>query len=123
MKLTNDFFKVESSEPAENGMRYAITLNPHHAIYRAHFPGNPITPGVCIIQIAGELLEKYCGKTLMLKKLNNVKFLSTLVPGTTSALEVILSDVAYSAGTVKAKAIVKDADKVYSKISATYSHE
>ena len=40
----------------DKGQEVKIRLNPDHEIYRAHFPGNPITPGVCIVQIISEVL-------------------------------------------------------------------
>ena len=49
-------------------------------IYKAHFPGEPITPGVCILQIGAELLSEAAGERLELSVVKNVKFLSILRP-------------------------------------------
>ena len=35
-----------------------VRLLPESAVYRGHFPGYPITPGVCLVQIALELIEE-----------------------------------------------------------------
>ena len=37
------------------GQQLRLQLHPEHEIYQAHFPGNPITPGVCQVQIVAEL--------------------------------------------------------------------
>ena len=50
MKLLNDFCTIAGGDTDKIWLR----LNPDHPIYHAHFPGNPITPGVCIVQIVGE---------------------------------------------------------------------
>ena len=33
---------------------FNVILNPDHLIYKAHFPGQPVTPGVCILQMIQE---------------------------------------------------------------------
>jgi 3-hydroxyacyl-[acyl-carrier-protein] dehydratase len=76
MKLKDDFFKVTDV----TGIDYKVELNPEHYIYQAHFPGNPITPGVCIIQIIKELYIEIVKHNLFLKKLSNVKFLNVINP-------------------------------------------
>ena len=80
MKLKDDFFKIKDIRQAATGLDYTLALNPEHPIYRAHFPGNPITPGVCIIQIVKELLEGQLKCELLLKKVNNAKFLNVINP-------------------------------------------
>ena len=60
MKLINDFFEVIALTPSEGELRCKVKFNPEHFIYKAHFPGNPVTPGVCLVQMAAEILgEQY----------------------------------------------------------------
>lgn len=59
---------------------FCIQINPQHFIYAAHFPGEPITPGVCILQIAQELLAIEIGEELLLKRIKNVKFTAAVSP-------------------------------------------
>ena len=46
------------------------------AVYRGHFPGYPITPGVCLVQIALELI----GENVRLVAAKNIKFTSPVIP-------------------------------------------
>ena len=39
-----------------------IRLLPESPVYRGHFPGYPITPGVCLVQIALELIGEMAGR-------------------------------------------------------------
>jgi 3-hydroxyacyl-[acyl-carrier-protein] dehydratase len=80
MKLKNNFFQIKDCCKTAQGMDFTIELNPEHYIFKAHFPTNPITPGVCIIQIIKELASEILGCDLFLKKLNNVKFLNIINP-------------------------------------------
>ena len=57
MKLINEMFSIVSK-----GDRVRIKLHPEHVIYDAHFPGQPITPGVCLVQMIGEILQENMAK-------------------------------------------------------------
>ena len=85
MTLKNSMFTVMGGTPDQ----VAVRLNGGHEIYKAHFPGNPITPGVCIVQMIGELLSDRCGRRLSLSKIVNLKFVApisfTLVDDTATA--------------------------------------
>jgi len=80
MKLINSLYKVVSKNVVGSSLRYDILLDANHFIYQAHFPGEPITPGVCIIQIAKELLEDHLSRVLHIKTIKNVKFLNVISP-------------------------------------------
>ena len=88
MRLMNSFYNVVSSETKDNGQSlcFHIALNREHSIYQAHFPGMPITPGVCIIQMAREILEQYSGKSLVINSIKTAKFLNIVNPQETPEL-------------------------------------
>ena len=79
--MLDDLFSIVSCHSGEDGVEYAVRLNPEHFIFRAHFPGMPITPGVCILQMCIELLGKWCGMPLVLEcAKNNRKVLKNPAP-------------------------------------------
>ena len=53
----------------------SVRLLPDSPIYKAHFPGYPITPGVTLLQIALELMGK------KLSGAREIKFVSPVLPG------------------------------------------
>lgn len=55
MQLKNNLYKIIRKEGVGPVVNYAIELIPSCVIYAAHFPGEPITPGVCIVQMGKEL--------------------------------------------------------------------
>jgi glycosyltransferase involved in cell wall biosynthesis/3-hydroxymyristoyl/3-hydroxydecanoyl-(acyl carrier protein) dehydratase len=57
MKLLNDFFSIKERTGNESEWVYHLSLNAGHPIYQAHFQGNPITPGACIIQMLKERIQ------------------------------------------------------------------
>lgn len=120
MKLNSILYNVTGTEVTEKGVNYLIRLNPDSIIYKAHFPEQPVTPGVCIIEIAHELMEEHLQCALDVKTVKSVKFVSVLSP-----LEV--QDVVYEIsnikddedGNIKFQATAKAGDTVYAKISMT----
>lgn len=80
MKLINSLYKIISKNVEESSLRYDILLDANHFIYQVHFPGEPITPGVCIIQMAKELLENHLNQRFYIQTIKNVKFLNVISP-------------------------------------------
>lgn len=130
MKLKNSFYTIEEGSTATQTV---VRLNPEHPIYQAHFPGEPITPGVCIIQIAKELLEEnlQVGKDCQNEKtslgqyhlvaVKNVKFLVPISPIETPLVTYTLQKITPSEDgtTVKAQITVECTDKLMAKLSLT----
>ncbi len=77
MRLAGKLYKTEPSD----GLSALVHMNAEHEIYRAHFPGSPITPGVCIIQMAVEIFGDLSGKNLNVTEVRDAKFLVPVVPG------------------------------------------
>ncbi len=96
MKFLNNLYTIDSKDEVDASIRYNIHLDASHFIFQAHFPDEPITPGVCIIQIAKELLEEHLGKGLEIQKVKNVKFLNVIsplaTPNVTYVFEKIIPD-------------------------------
>ena len=123
MKLLDQLFILDEIDESENGFEAMLQTNPEHPIYAAHFPGNPITPGVCIIQIANELLEKYLGKRLFLKTIKNVKFLSVIIPAEGKKIKYAFSGIAETEMGYKTQVVVSDETMVYAKMSLIFGYE
>lgn len=81
MKLINVFFEIVAKESNDGELKCKVKFNPEHYIYQAHFPGNPVTPGVCLVQIATEILSQEYGKAFQLRLLKNIKFKKIVKPG------------------------------------------
>ena len=58
----------------------SITLDETHDIFKGHFPGNPILPGVCQVEIVREIAENILENKLMLTQASQVKYLNLLNP-------------------------------------------
>ena len=73
-------------------------IAPDREIFRGHFPGEPVLPGVysveCMAQSADILLlsmERYAGKVPLFLGINNVRFLRKILPGDTIEIHARLA--------------------------------
>ena len=89
-KLLDGFYKVNNLVVTDNTATANITINKDHIIFKGHFPSNPITPGVCMMQIIKEITEKVVKKKLFMKSANNIKFMAIINPFNTPELELQL---------------------------------
>ena len=78
--LLNQLYNIQEKTQTDNGLMVTILLNPEHFVYKAHFPDNPITPGVCILQIGKEIMSEHFNLNLVMPVVKNVKFLQVLNP-------------------------------------------
>ena len=94
-----------------------MALNGECEVFQAHFPGQPITPGVCILQMVTELLEDCTGRQLAVTRVKNAKFLTVLTP-VVASINVSLTNVGEDDGVYSAQSVLSDANgTVYAKIS------
>lgn len=116
MKLNKNLYNILNKETDGEVTTYTISLLPSCMIYAAHFPGMPITPGVCQIQIVKELLEDNLNKALTIQGVRNAKFVSVLSPENKS-IKVILSKIKLEGNLYKALAVITDEQNTYAKFS------
>ncbi|WP_304682925.1 3-hydroxyacyl-ACP dehydratase FabZ [uncultured Limosilactobacillus sp.] len=88
-----------------------VTIN--ESFFRGHFPGNPVMPGVLIIeslaQAASILILKsprFYKKTAYLGAIHNAKFRAMVRPGDVLKLHIEMKKIRSKMGIVDAKAVV-----------------
>ena len=123
MDFLDDLFIIKSTEETETGFVARLCCNPAHAVYQSHFPGNPITPGACLLKTAGELLQQKTGRPLYLKSSKNIKYLSLLVPKAGKDVRFEFSNFTEIENGCKAQLVIADETSIYSKMSLTFSYE
>lgn len=122
MTLKNKLYTIADTEHESETTRFSLNLNATHEIYEAHFPGEPVTPGVCLVQMAGELLEECLRRKLQLKKAVNVKFLSPVSPAATPSVRITVSPTPADAeGLIRSSVRVEHGDRVMAKMSLIHT--
>jgi 3-hydroxyacyl-[acyl-carrier-protein] dehydratase len=119
----NDLFIHLSTEETENGFTAHLRCNPSHPVYKAHFPGNPITPGACLLQTAGKILQQILQRPLYLKTAKNIKYLNVLIPEEGKEVKFDYSHITETETGCKSQVLIADETTAYSKMSLTFSYE
>lgn len=79
--LIGDFCTTSQPTLKDDTVVTRLKWNESHAIFKGHFPGQPVVPGVCMIQLVMEVLETALGNRLQLLRSDNIKFLHFIDPG------------------------------------------
>lgn len=121
MILQDNLFTIVSQQQEEASAMFQVRLHPEWPIYKAHFPGHPITPGVCIVQMVQELLQNLMGRELSLRQAKNVKYVSIISPEEVTELTITFSKIEPQPdGSLKVQAQVANGETLYTKLSATF---
>lgn len=85
------FYTVTDTHETPDGTVFRICLDPDSPLFRGHFPGHPILPGVCSMRIIRECAERMSGKHLSYSKVKLCRFSSVIIPGNPPAFDVHIS--------------------------------
>lgn len=120
--LLSDFFTVERCTVHNQEITAHIVIHPGHAIFKGHFPGQPVVPGVCMVQIVKELLEQQLAKVLCLRESSQMKFLQLLTPSDSQELQVHISfQPAEQSGILKVMVNFRTQDALLFKMQGVFS--
>ncbi len=119
--LIKDFYSVLSTTQVDaTNIHVGLKLNKDHDVFKGHFPGNPVTPGVCMIQAIKEIIQNHVGEELFLQNISNVKFTALINPNENPELLLELSIIDDN-NTFKVKNITKFTDGTIAlKCNGTY---
>lgn len=120
MTLKNNLYRIIAENKEDKS--YCLELIPECMIYHAHFPEQPITPGVCIIQIASELLTDLYSMAFQLSSVSNAKYLAVINPQVSPRLTYTFKKVAFDdeKTSVKVSVTVSNNDTIFTKLSLVY---
>ena len=108
--LLDNFYTILSSESSDSTIwTIQVKLNPGHPVYQGHFPGHPVVPGVCLLQLIKECVEDIRQQKLQVTQVSSCKFLSAINPIETPHISVALTFKAE--GTIKKEAVKKSTVK------------
>jgi 3-hydroxyacyl-[acyl-carrier-protein] dehydratase len=117
--LIKGLYKVNSFDRNEGEIVTTVSLNKNHEIFEGHFPGNPVMPGVCMIQMIKELTERATEKNLFLSNCSNIKFMAIIDPRKNQLLTLKI-DFAEENGIIKVKNTASFEDTVALKLNASF---
>ncbi len=91
MLLKNHLYHVMGRTSGPQSLTAEVRLCASHPIFDGHFPGQPILPGVCTLQICKELASDHVGQILQLTECTTIKYVKLIEPSTTPTLHYAMT--------------------------------
>lgn len=112
MLLENKYYKLIDKHTEEGNAVFRLALVPTCDVYRGHFPGHPVCPGVCGIELIKECTMMLTGQQLRINTINKCRFTAVASPAQCPELTVTLVIAPKDNGyTVEARIV--DSEKLY----------
>ena len=89
--LLDTFYKIDTITREGTSITAQVTFDKNHDIFKGHFPGMPVVPGVCETQMLGEVLTEAMGKEVVLKSAASIKFLSVIDPTVNPTIKMTIT--------------------------------
>ena len=118
--LKDDFFTVSSIQKENNSFKIVLELNTIHKIFERHFPGQPVVPGACMLQMVKEVTEIILDKKVQLTKADNLKFLQLINPNEHRTLQMDLTFNISEDGIANVSANLSNGSSVCFKFSGSF---
>lgn len=80
MKLIDHFCTLRRLDINNAGFKAVIELLPDHPVYKGHFPGQPVVPGVFTLALVRECASKVTGRDMKYAAIKECKFISAWLP-------------------------------------------
>lgn len=90
-KYVAQFFTLEAGEKNGNSATYRCRLHPEAPVFKAHFPGFPVLPGVLTLKMVVDAINAsqfFSTQTLMVQSIGNAKYLAVVNPQETQEVEI-----------------------------------
>lgn len=107
--LLNDLFIVEEWRPGEGEVTAVLRLRVTHRIFEGHFPGRPVVPGACLVQLVQEMAGSVAGSAVRMIRADRIKFISMIEPGRDAAVTLTVMGTREATGEWRVDAEAKNA--------------
>lgn len=94
--MIQDFYTIQGIDVADKRTIVHVLLNPDCQVYEGHFPGEPVAPGVCNINMIRECAEKALEASadqsvrLMLSYIQQCRLTTLVTPLSHKQMEVVI---------------------------------
>jgi 3-hydroxyacyl-[acyl-carrier-protein] dehydratase len=116
----NDLFGISKIAHEDGIISATLNINPDSEILKGHFPGHPVVPGACMLQIVKEVLEDTLDCALQLEKADQLKFMLMIDPTNTLAVQLDISYKGVEDNIIGVTAKLSNPEAVYFKFLGSF---
>ena len=78
--LLNNLYTIQSLSETDHQIKATVLLVGDHAIFTGHFPGQPVLPGVCMMEMVTEVMGFFLKSSYRISGGPLIKFLRMIDP-------------------------------------------
>lgn len=122
MKPEN-LYKIEDGTSTNGSTRvFRAVIDPQSEIFRGHFPGAPVLPGVCTLSIVKDCLERVVMKKTTICEISQCKFTGMVDPfqEQSMSIEIEVSAADEERGKLSANVKMSETERVIMKLRGGY---
>jgi len=83
-------YKIIGSEHQDGAITATLEIDKNNEIFVGHFPGQPVLPGACMLQMVKEVLESNLNIKVRLKKAEQMRFPVLINPTIDNTLQLTI---------------------------------
>lgn len=118
--VINDLFSIDKISHEDATISVMLGINADSEILKGHFPGHPVVPGACMLQIVKEVLERTLNHSVRLKKADQLKFMIMIDPTNTSTVTLDMTYKNAEDDTIVVTAKLSNPDALYFKFQGSF---
>jgi 3-hydroxyacyl-[acyl-carrier-protein] dehydratase len=115
----NDFYTFRITESDAGKIKARISIDVQHPLYKGHFPQQPVTPGVVLVEIMRFVLSSYLDKHLMLKSAKEIKFMAAVVPSQMNQIDLNIEYTEID-GKINANCTISEESRIFAKLKGEF---
>jgi len=85
--LLNNLYTIDQISESEMTIHAKVSLKAEHDIFKGHFPGHPVLPGVCMLEMIKEICSSFLQQHFRISGASIIKFLQMIDPNRDSFIE------------------------------------
>ena len=109
-------YSFNNFQTTANTFQVEVRFDPSHPVFAGHFPGQPVVPGVFLVEILASSVTEIIGKQLIIKEASNLKFLQVINPEVHGSVLLDGSIVIVSDGNYRVDATIRLGEVLFTKM-------
>jgi 3-hydroxyacyl-[acyl-carrier-protein] dehydratase len=86
--LLNNLYTIQSLTESDHQILATVELMVDHAIFGGHFPGQPVLPGVCMMEMVAEIMGEHLKDSFRITGGPLIKFLRMIDPRMNPVIQI-----------------------------------
>ena len=122
--MIDDYFYIQQCTPysPQKGI-VRVRFNPDSRVYKGHFPGTPVSPGVCNIEVIRQCAEALHGRKLRILYIKQCRLTTMMSPFSHPNADVSIDMQEKESGVYRLSASIGEGDMTYLTLKADVSDE